>query len=361
MRLVRVSKSLVGKSVALPVYAADGRVLLNAGTILSEAYIDGLRRWGFARIAIEDPLLKGVKLSDPISSVTRAKATGAVRMALLEASKHNTFDVSQPSDAVEGILQDIQASKNVVHSISAMRSFDDYTYVHSVNVCVLCILMGQVLQYNRVHLRKLAIGALLHDLGKIHVPTSILNKPGKLSDQEFSIVRTHALRGFEMLCSKTSLVSAHVAFQHHERHNGSGYPRGLKGDEIHDFGRVAAVADVYDALTSDRPYRKAMTPGQALTVLESPSTGIDSEVVGILKSKIALYSEGTVLQLADGRIALVIAQSHDSVRPDIRVISTREGKYTEPYDLRLVEHEDLIIKQVMSNYPEELAGTQANI
>jgi hypothetical protein len=355
MRIARVGQSIIGRTLALPVYAADGRILLNSGTVLTQSYVEGLERWGYSRIAIEDEIIRGIRHSDPVSVLTRVKATGAVRMALLEAERSHTFDITGPHSAVESILQDIQSNRNVVHSLCAVRSFDDYTYVHSVNVCILCILIGQVLGYNRYDLKKLATGALLHDLGKIHVPSSILNKPGQLTNEEFEIVRTHSYAGFEMLSQKTSAVSAHVALQHHERTDGSGYPRGLKNGEIHEYGRIAAIADVYDALTTDRPYREALPPGDALSLLSRPSTGMDQSLLHILMSRIALYSEGAVLLFEDGRVAVVTEQTHDPMRPRVRVLSTHDGVFVEPHDIDLAVHSEIAIHKVLDDYPKELA------
>lgn len=354
MRIVRVSKSLVGKVVARTVYAADGRTLLGAGTVLTPAFIDGLIRWGYSYIAVEDELLKGLEPSDVISEVTRVIATSTVQNSLSRAARGETIDHNLTTRAVEDILNDVQSNEKVVVSLHKVRSFDDYTFVHSVNVCVLTILLGQGLNYHRFNLTKLATGALLHDVGKIRIPSDIINKPGKLSPQEFEIVKTHPMRGFELLSKNMSFVSAHVALQHHERIDGSGYPRGLQDESIHEFGKIAAVADVYDALTSDRPYRKAMTPAQAMAEIGKMKNGFDLYLVDLLKKRLALYWEGSIVSLNDRRIAVVLKQTTDPARPVIRVLSTSEGKLAEPEDIDLRNAPELEIVALLDDYPEQL-------
>lgn len=355
MRIVRTSTRLVGKVLARTVHSADGRQLLIAGTVLTPGFVRGLAKWGYPYVAIEDNLLKGVNASDPIAEITMVKATSAVQRALSDIARTNTFSLGPVADTIEDIVNDIKSTKNVVVSLSAMRSFDDYTFIHSVNVCVLSVLLGCRLLLNRFDLRKLATGAMLHDIGKIKVPQEILNKPSRLTPEEYAVVMTHATRGYELLCSKTSLVSAHVAFQHHERLDGSGYPRGLVDKEIHDYGKVAAVADVYDALTSDRPYRKAFTAPEAIAVLTDPKCGVDREYAKLLFSRLAAYPEGTVLRLSDGRVSVVIAQTDNPLLPRVRVVSTRGGMLCDPADIDLREDAGASPVKILTDYPEDLA------
>jgi HD-GYP domain-containing protein (c-di-GMP phosphodiesterase class II) len=356
MRIAHVSDSLIGKVLASPVFGTDGRVLLSAGTCLQRRYILALRARGYDYVNIEDSMFKDVGSGDALSDATRIKATTVVRSTLNEISRGEDFDFEPVSMVVEDIMEDVQSSKAVLVSLSAVRSFDDYTFVHSVNVCVLSILIGRGLFLNRYDIKKLATGALLHDIGKITLPPEIINKPGKLTSEEYGIVKTHPMKGYEMMAQKTSLVSAHVALQHHERLDGTGYPRNMTADNIHEFGKVAAIADVYDALTSHRPYRVAYTPDEALRILLDPKSSVDQDLLLLLRARLALFSDGLIVRLADNRIGLVVKQTDDSARPVVRIVSDQSQQLVDSEDVDLRDNAHLRIDSILPDYPQELAA-----
>jgi HD-GYP domain-containing protein (c-di-GMP phosphodiesterase class II) len=162
--------------------------------------------------------------------------------------------------------------------------------------------------YNVNNLNKIGIGALLHDLGKIQIPRGIINKPGRLTSDEMSCIKEHPQAGFNILRKNNnfSLLSAHIALEHHEKFDGSGYPQGIEGEEIHEFARLTAICDVYDALTSDRPYRKGMPAHQAYdTLLAGSGSQFDPEFLRIFVQHIAIYPMGGFVELNTGEIAVV--------------------------------------------------------
>ncbi|CAA7599547.1 HD/PDEase domain protein [Acididesulfobacillus acetoxydans] len=194
--------------------------------------------------------------------------------------------------AVEQIVQSLRRWSWLEVELDRLCRFDRYTYVHSIHVAVLSLMMAEQLAYKRKDLRDLVLGALLHDVGKERIPLALLNRPGKLTLNEFELVKEHPSLGEEILRLKPLSLSAYLVIcQHHERWNGRGYPDGLHGTQIHPFAQIAAVADVYDALTTDRPYRKGL-PGRVAyeMVVAGAGTDFSEEVVEAFQEIVVLFS-----------------------------------------------------------------------
>jgi putative nucleotidyltransferase with HDIG domain len=166
-----------------------------------------------------------------------------------------------------------------------IRLHGDYIYGHSVNVCTIAVKIGLLLGYNQLKLAQLGIGALFHDIGMTKIPLRILDKTGNLTSDEIKLIQTHPEVGFAMLKdNQVAMVSAHVAYQHHERYDGSGYPRGIAGEAIHEFARITAVADVYDSMTTEKIYRPAKSVAETLQYLESnKETLFDPNIIDVLR------------------------------------------------------------------------------
>jgi HD-GYP domain-containing protein (c-di-GMP phosphodiesterase class II) len=196
------------------------------------------------------------------------------------------------------------------------------------------------MEYAEAKLRELALGALLHDLGQTLVPAEIANKPGKLTPEEMDIVRQHTQAGFDVLrkIREVSIPAAHIAYQHHENYDGTGYPRKLKGDEIHEYARIVTVANIFDALISERPFRKAFPPHEAHEILMTLGQKfVDRKILNIFLSNIAIYPIGSVVQLSTGQIGVVTDVSRGlQARPQIKLIADEDYSslpVTEELDL----------------------------
>jgi len=225
-----------------------------------------------------------------------------------------------------------------------LKGFDEYTFEHSINVTVLAILMGNYLDYNRKKLVKIGTGSILHDIGKSMVPDDILNKKGRLTEEEYEIIKDHTRLGYDYIKEKHSSispVSRIVILSHHERLDGSGYPRGLKSDEIHEFAKIAAIVDVFDALTSDRIYRDRYTIPQALDYITSNSyTFFDKRLVKIFLRYISVYPNGTQVVLNNGKKAVIKKQNENY--PSRPVVITLE----EEKEINLMKELNLVIKKI---------------
>ncbi|MZP30376.1 HD domain-containing protein [Heliobacterium undosum] len=311
--MMRISVSLVepGNVLAKPVYDGRGSVLLAKGVELTGSYIRRLKDLNVQSVFIESPfgdlISYETAVSDPVFTEVMKNTRHLVKLL---ASPRSDTDLSSAKKSVEMLVDELIRNRGVLLDVSALHDYDEYTFSHCVSVCVLSIIIGMSAGLSREELAILGMGALLHDIGKTRIPVEILNKPGKLTAEEYGIMKQHTRFGYDLLRKSTSLLSAHVAFQHQEKFDGTGYPRGVKGADIHLFGRISAVADVYDALTSRRPYRQPMPGNKAYEYIWSQSgTHFDPAMVRHFCGTVAIYPNGSLVELCDGKKGLVVKQN----------------------------------------------------
>lgn len=198
--------------------------------------------------------------------------------------KYSVDKISFCMGCMDDILDAIRNNRTVLSCLSTLKAYDKYTFSHSVNVFFLSVMIGSALSFDNIQLHELGMSALLHDIGKTLIPKKILNKKEKLTDLEFAILRTHSTKGYFYVKEKIDLqnMSFLGILHHHEKYNGTGYPVGIKQKDIDIFGRIISIADVYDAITSDRPYRKAQTYTEAIQFIQNNSDiHFDSELVAV--------------------------------------------------------------------------------
>ncbi len=323
--------------LAKSIFASDGRVLLAAGAELNERYINRLMELGINGAYIEDGITEDVLVEDVISDRTRLEAIHTIRSIMEdidlekcvdeEAKKRVRIDLAR--NTVSKILDDLSLNRDLIVSLLDLRTYNDYTFSHSVNVTILTLVLGVALSLNELEIRDLGIGALLHDIGMARIPKKIYLKPGPLTKREYEIIKEHPKIGFDLLKwnQDISLVAAHIAYQHHERMNGSGYPRGLLGERIHRFAQIAMVADVYDALTSDRSYRKRVLPHEAVEYLMGGAGTLFSlKVVEVFVKHVAIYPIGVMVRLNTGEKGVVAKINKPLLaRPVIKIIYDKDG------------------------------------
>jgi len=311
--------------VARTVFDADGRVLLASGMVLSRQTIARLQALGIASIYIKDTFVDSEpEPQDVVSEETRTMTIKFVKDCFTTLEQKHFLNVKAVHVMINDLLDELLANHEIMVNLTDIRAFDDYTFAHSVNVCILSLITGITLGYEREDLRELGIGALLHDIGKVRIMKEILNKPGELTPDELDAIRCHPEYGFDILRTYVDipLLSAHIAFQHHERWDGQGYPRGLMGEEIHEYARIVAVADVYDALLADRPYRPCYSINQAITIVNRmANTYFDPRAISALLANIAVYPVGSLVFLNTGEIGIIVAinREHPS-KPVIRLL-----------------------------------------
>jgi HD-GYP domain-containing protein (c-di-GMP phosphodiesterase class II) len=318
MRIISTNDLHEGMVLARSVYDSAGRIVLAKGVSLKRQYIKRLVELGYAYVYVLDPweTLEDACVDEPISEQTRIQAVASLREAMDSIRRTGSADLRHLSRIVDEIIDEISSNPDVLVSVVDIKGYDNYTYSHSVNVCVLAVLLGLEKGLNRSDVKDLGEGAILHDIGKLFIPDEILNKNGPLTDEEFELVRRHTNDGFEVLRRKRSisLFSAHVAYQHHERLDGSGYPRRLTGDDIHEFAKAVAIVDSYDAMTSDRAYRSALPPHEAISILVRETGGkYDRDLVGRFMKLVAMYPVGSVVRLSSGEVCTVVNATRKSL------------------------------------------------
>lgn len=337
MRKINTINCKAGMIVGKAILHNETKILLEAGACLTTSYINRLINLGITEIYIEDEISKDIKISDVIAEETRIEAINIVKNTMDAYYHGNKLNSAKIFAIVNNIVNEILSVDDIIINLMDIKSCDNYTYLHSVNVCVLSIVTGVGLKLSYDELKELGIGALLHDIGKVLIPPEILQKNSALTDEEYEIIKQHSILGYNILKTipQISEKSAMVALCHHERFDGKGYNKGLKDHEIHIYSRIVAVADIFDALTSDRIYRKKISIIQAidyLTVIAAPS--LDADVLRCFIKIIPPFPVGTGVILNNGEKGIVIKVNKNlPTRPTVRLVFNADGSKK----LKLVE------------------------
>lgn len=267
-----------------------------------------------------------------------------VKELLGEARMGRSVDGERAQVVVNSMVDSIFRNQDALLSLSRLKSYDDYTFQHSLNVAVLSVALGRNLGLVKDELRRLGVGAILHDIGKMQIPEHILNKPGRLTDEEFAVMKNHTLKGAQILMNAPDVEreSTAVALNHHERYSGKGYPRALVGMGIGKFGLISAIVDVYDAITSDRVYHQGLPSHQAIQkIYEWGQTDFYPVYVQKFIQNLGVYPIGTIAELDTGELGVVYAQNHSELlRPWVRLVRGAFGApLATPLDVDLREPE----------------------
>lgn len=342
MRFVPTNCLREGMQLAKTIYGKNNELLLNTGVILSKRYIESIRRLKYTGVYIHDEISADIEITNIISDQLRIKTMNGIKKIFMKAGQGKTQIVKEMElrQQIRDIVEELLLNRNMMINMIDLRCFDNYTYFHSVNVAVLSIVLGISLGLQKDMLIRLGLGAIMHDIGKVFIDKEILNKPGKLTAEEYNIIKTHSERGYEYIRERFSLpaMSSRAVLEHHEKYDGSGYPYGKQKDEISVFSRIIAVSDVYDALSSERQYRPAVNPSESMEYIMCGSGSLfDPIIVDLFLRKIAPYPVGTMVQLSNNWVAIVV-ENYESfcLRPTVRVVK-QDGKCVEPFDISLCD------------------------
>jgi HD-GYP domain-containing protein (c-di-GMP phosphodiesterase class II) len=337
MRKISIKIARPGEKLARDIITDNGNVLLRAGRELNNIILERLSKLSIDSIYIEDKLTEDIRPSESLNEDTRVQALTTVRHTMLRAASNPSIEslAAAPQlgaifrDVYKRLLEAMTAHEPMLVNLADLHVSNDYLFNQSINVATLSILMGLSKGYNERQLEELGIGALLVDIGMLRLPKSLWNTDSPLTEEDRKIIRTHPEVGFQFLRKQEgiSLISALCAQQHHERYDGEGYPNQLKGDEIHEYAQIIAIADVYSALTSTRTHRQRYTPAEAIEYLYAMGNShFSMRMLQLFISQVAIYPVASTVLLNTGQTAVVYEVKPSLVtRPIIRIISEADG------------------------------------
>lgn len=274
--------------------------------------------------------------SDEVKRASRIVSKGreAVVSMFQEARMGKAIEAEAAAPLVEEISNSVMRNPGALISLARLKTADDYTFMHSVAVCALMIALARQLGLDEKQTREAGMAGLLHDLGKAMIPLEVLNKPGKLTDAEFDLVKTHPEEGYKLLLEgkDVSEVVKDVCLHHHEKVDGSGYPKRLNGETMSLFAKMGAVCDVYDAITSNRPYKAGWDPAESIKRMAEWKGHFDPMVFQAFVKSLGIYPIGSLVRLESGKLGVVIEQGEQSLlKPRVKVFfSTRAQAYITP-------------------------------
>lgn len=331
---------------------ADLQKIIEAG--VREVWIDtskGLDAQGAAQskeevrqqveVELVDAATRPTQPLEPVSSEQALAQAAALykrsipQMASLfnEARMGKALDASMCEALVTDIYDSVVRNPGALISVARLKRRDEYTYMHSVAVCALMLSLGQQLGLKGDQLKEAGVAGMLHDMGKALMPLEVLNKPGRLTPAEFDIMRGHPEAGHELLREggTAGAVALDVCLHHHEKIDGTGYPHGLQGEQISLFARMGAVCDVYDAVTSTRPYKTAWDPGEALRQMAQWKGHFDARIFQAFIKCVGIYPIGSLIRLQSGRLAVVLEQNPASLlTPKVKVFFSTKSNFRIP-------------------------------
>lgn len=334
MRFVPIQSVRKGTIIKETIYSENGIILLKQGTPLKDAYIRHLMDMGVNGLYIDDEISKEIEITTTISGKLKNEAVQKMKNAFTFAKKEKftTSEMLQASEAmyalIENVIDEILSNDNFMINMVDLKVFDDYTFFHSVSVATISIMIAVNMDFKKNELIELGLSAILHDIGKVFTPKDILNKKGCLTDDEMVIMKGHSDDGYRYLKEKFNVpMRTYIGvLQHHEKWDGSGYPLGITGTNISKYARIIAVADVYDALTSDRPYRKGMFPSEAMEyIMGGGGTFFDPEIVQVFYKSMAIYPNGTIVELSNGLTGIVVQNIPGrTMRPILKILKDKD-------------------------------------
>lgn len=290
----------------------------------------------------ETPLAMSVSFQQEIVRASRIveQSRGAMKSMFSDVRMGKAVDTEHCLPLVDDITQSVSRNPGAIVSLARLKTSDDYTYMHSVAVCALMVALAKQLGLNETDTREAGLAGLVHDLGKAQMPLEVLNKPGALTPAEFAIMKGHPEAGHRMLVEGNGVgpIPLDVCLHHHEKINGKGYPHGLKGEEISLFSRMGAVCDVYDAITSNRPYKAGWDPADSVQKMAqwAKDGHFDERIFQAFVKSVGIYPTGSLVKLKSGRLGVVVEQGGKSLlSPVVRVFFST--KANEPIVPQLID------------------------
>lgn len=352
MKLSFLQNIKVNEILAKDILDGEGNILLKSGTKLSKSNIHTLRSYNIFLVYIEDNNLSDIHHDKHFSKLKQNTLQKLPKVfdQLVTSDYVSCYD---SLNTVEHMIDYIIDEGNINTNLYEVNSYDNYTYIHSVDTSIMSVLLGLSLGLDKKNLKDLGTSAILHDIGKTKIPNSIINKKGPLTEEEFKEIKKHPIYGKEIL-SKTLLIPTNIingVAHHHEKVNGTGYPYGLKNDNISEFGKIISICDVFTAVSANRSYRHRFNPNEAYELILSGSgTCFDEELVSTFRKTFSIYPLGSCIKLSNGVEGYVVKQnSNFPDRPIIRVTYDFLSKEPiSPYEINLLDSLNITITSIVS-------------
>ena len=317
-----------------------GAILIKNGTVLNRRFILLMKNLGIKRVDV---------LDEELFLDEHPKERLNVRFEMLSNKMESVFDdvkygkkiiISEVSEEVDLLIEELKKNNNILGRLRELEEGDDYTFNHSLNVCMLSTMIGKWLGYNQIEIKQLSLAGLFHDIGKLKISDDIINKPGKLTEREFEIIKKHPIYSYN--CTMDTIgISKNVSLgvlAHHEREDGSGYPNGIKGDKIHEFAKIIAVCDIYDAMTSNRAYKDKESPFYVAEHLDDSSfSNLDPRITRVFLENISKFYVGNIVKLSNGEIGEIIYIHPNEVTKPIVKVGERFIDFLNEKDLEIVD------------------------
>ena len=330
MRYMKFEQVKEGMVVGQDIYDGDGCLLIAKDLVLNADYIENLKRMGFAGLYVRDELTEEIDIKDVISPEVRREAVREVRELFLtnDGIEATSEEEDQIRQMVQNVVEQVIDSEDVLYNVMDLKNYDNYTYFHSVSVAVLSAVIGARMKMTTQELLVLTTAAFLHDIGKKFLDIEILNSSQKLTKPQIDHLLQHPMKGYEFLKTNFQFppMVALGVLEHHEWYNGEGYPLHKSGNDIPLCARIIKIADVYDAMTSKRPYHEPISPAETVEyIMARMETEFDPNVLRYFLKSVAVYPVGCEVELSNGQHAVIIENFKDYIlRPKIKVLETEQ-------------------------------------
>lgn len=354
MKIMTVSNLSSGAVLAKTIFSGNGRPLLKQGVELTSSYITRLERMGFRHVYVEDGLTADIQDVDSIPMDIREEVVGRIE---------GMFKKLQEPTGLQSMVRSGELGREIVNiynllfshlvdnntmivNLSALYANDAHTYTHCMNVAVISTILALAHGYPKDVVEQLGMGAMVHDIGKVEISPAIVNKPGRLTDEEFAEMKRHTSIGYEMLAKQPDLsrMAAECALYHHEWYDGNGYPNRLKQGGIPEFARLMSVADVYDAITANRPYRDPMLPSDALEFIFTRTyQQFDPVFVRYFVQHVNIYPVGLPVRLSNGTSGVIAKASESNLQRPCILITEEQNSPVRPYEFDLAKNLNVTI------------------
>lgn len=330
MRLVGIDKVSGDEVLAKAIFDIDGRKLLNAGVSLRPAIVQKLYEKGVSSIYINDDISEGIEIDNLLREETKNHAKLIVRNEMNMLSNKKEMDYSKLSGVVDNILDEILSRRVEMINVKDIRMQDEQTFAHSVNVCVMSIALATKLSLPVSKVKSIAMGALLHDIGKALLPPALMNKTDPLTESEMAEMKKHPIIGYNLIKDNadTPATTKVAVLMHHEHINGGGYPMNLMGDKIHYSARIITVCDEFDTAVNDRKNDRVLRTTDAVEYLIGASGHVfDKSIVDEFIKMVPIYNEGSIVLLSNGTLAIVVKNNPINLtRPVVRAFYNPKTK-----------------------------------